>query len=167
MWLQLSPVLPKDILRAKHPCRGPHSQTPHEFLYKSTVKRNGFVTVWLGTDAFLLQDTVSERHPCNATSSPALPPWAQATIHRGLIPQEETGGLFGSASGGVSNNGAFPLLHCSDKKSTGPRDFTNRHHITQPICVYGRLPECISAIPNLYTVELQLPAFKPLSKGAQ
>lgn len=57
MWLQLSPVLPKDILRAKHPCRGPHSQTPHEILYKSTVKRNGFVTVWLGTDAFLLQDS--------------------------------------------------------------------------------------------------------------
>lgn len=57
------------------------------------------------------------------------------------------------------------------QKSTGPKDFTNRHYITQPICVYGRLPECICAIPNLHTVELhvctQLPAFKPLSKGAQ
>lgn len=93
MWLQLSPELPKDILRAKHPCkRPPTSKLP----MKSYTSQQ-----WRGMDLLRCDwgpmpssfRTVSERHPCNATGSPALPPGAQATIHRGLMLQEETGGL--------------------------------------------------------------------------
>lgn len=123
MWLQLSPVLPKDILRAKHPCRWP--PTPKLPMKSYTSQQ------WRGMDLLRCDwgpmpssfRTQFLKDPCNATGSPALPPWAQATIHRGLTPQEETGGLlcglqlFGSASGAVSNNGAFPLLPCSDKNA--------------------------------------------------
>lgn len=139
-------------------------------------EEDGFVTVWLGIDAFLLQDTASERHPWNATISPALPAWAQATIHSGSHPgkrQEDCS----ACSGLAVLLGVFPTMEhfhgftAQTKMQWCLRDFTDRHYITQPICVYGRLPECICAIPNLHTVELhvctQLPAFKPLSKGAQ
>lgn len=177
MWLQLSPELPKDILRAKHPCkRPPTSKLP----MKSYTSQQ-----WRGMDLLrcdwgpmpssfrtqFLKDTPAMQPAPLLYLPEHKPPFTEGSCSRKRQEDCCAGSGCLGCFWGCFQQWSIPIASLLRQKSSGLRDFTSRHHITQPICVYGRLPKCISAIPNLHTVELhvciQLPALKPLSKGAQ